>query len=165
MPLTTTDKTIATPPSTLSQPERQTSVEPPVQPLQRDIPASLAPYLDPSIHPDLRFTPNTDSTETQSQALRLEIHLSRRQVTLYRGETVLKNYAIAIGRPGWETPVGAYEVKQMIKNPTWIHPLQKGVVIPGGDPEKSTGALLDWFLDGWQKLDWLSRYANTPIGR
>ncbi|PZV19354.1 MAG: L,D-transpeptidase [Leptolyngbya sp.] len=75
----------------------------------------------------------------KEQPLRLEIRLSRRQVSLYRGDTVVKSYAIAVGRAGWETPRGTFQVKQMFRNPTWIHPLKKGIVIPGGDPENPLG--------------------------
>lgn len=132
------------------------------QPSQLRIPAALAPYLDPGFHPDSRFEPDLPPTGADTQALRLEIHLSRRQVTLYRGETPLKSYAIAVGRPGWETPVGSYEVKQMIKNPTWIHPLQKGVVIPGGDPENPLGRYwIGFWTDG---KNWIG-FHGTPTPR
>lgn len=138
----------------------QGTVTPP--PSQIQIPASLAPYLDPSFHPDLRFEPDPSPTDVDTQALRLEIRLSRRQVTLYRGDTPLKRYSIAVGRPGWETPVGTYEVKQMIKNPTWVHPLQKGVVIPGGDPENPLGRYwIGFWTDG---KNWIG-FHGTPTPR
>jgi lipoprotein-anchoring transpeptidase ErfK/SrfK len=136
--------------------------EPPTLPNQPDIPKALAPYLDPSIHPDLRFEPDPISTKTDAEALRLEIRLSRRQVTLYRGTTAVKNYAIAVGRPGWETPTGVYEVKQMIKNPTWVNPLRKGAVIPGGDPENPLGRYwIGFWTDG---KNWIG-FHGTPNPR
>lgn len=156
-----TPKPLVTPTSaaTLTQPSE------PLKQFMLRIPAALSPYLDPSIHPDLPFKPTpqpTVPTETKAQALRLEIRLSRRQVTLYRGNALVKNYAIAVGRPGWETPVGAYEVKQMIKNPTWIHPLQKGVVIPGGDPENPLGRYwIGFWTDG---KNWIG-FHGTPTPR
>lgn len=91
--------------------------------------------------------------------LRLEIKLSRRRVTVYRGNTPIKSYAIAVGKPGWETPKGTYQVKQMFKNPTWIHPLKKGITIPGGDPENPLGRYwIGFWTDG---KNWIG-FHGTP---
>ncbi len=158
-----------TPPSVqLTQPfvQPKTSISPtqeqPTTLKHFSIPAALSPYLDPGFHPDLRFEPDSSPADVDTQALRLEIRLSRRKVTLYRGNTVVKSYAIAVGRPGWETPMGTYEVKQMIKNPTWVHPLEKGVVIPGGDPENPLGHYwIGFWTDG---KNWIG-FHGTPTPR
>lgn len=93
------------------------------------------------------------------QTLRLEIQLSRRRVTVYRGTTPIKTYAIAVGRPGWETPKGTYKVQQMFRNPTWIHPLKKGITIPGGDPENPLGRYwIGFWTDG---KNWIG-FHGTP---
>lgn len=95
------------------------------------------------------YNPEPFQPPNQEQPIRLEIKLSRRQVTLYRGSTVVKSYAIAVGRAGWETPRGTFQVKQMFRNPTWIHPLKKGIVIPGGDPENPLGRFwIGFWSDG-----------------
>ncbi|WP_298615923.1 L,D-transpeptidase [uncultured Thermosynechococcus sp.] len=70
--------------------------------------------------------------------LHLEISLSRRQLTLYRGQTPLRRYPVAVGRPGWETPVGTFQVRQMIRDPAWKNPFS-GVVIAGGHPQNPLG--------------------------
>jgi len=91
--------------------------------------------------------------------LRLEIKLSRRRVTVYRGKTPIKTYAIAVGRPGWETPKGTYKVRQMFRNPTWVHPLKKGISIPGGDPENPLGRYwIGFWTDG---KNWIG-FHGTP---
>ncbi|MBW4470390.1 MAG: L,D-transpeptidase [Stenomitos rutilans HA7619-LM2] len=145
-----------------SEPPTTSDPAAPAQPSHLKIPAALTPYLDPGFHPDLQFEPKPTPAEVDPQALRLEIRLSRRQVTLYRGDTLIKSYPIAVGRPGWETPVGSYEVKQMIKNPTWVHPLQKGVVIPGGDPENPLGRYwIGFWTDG---KNWIG-FHGTPTPR
>jgi lipoprotein-anchoring transpeptidase ErfK/SrfK len=157
-PLSSTEK----PALPAQEPSKPVNQENSPQPSHLRIPAALAPYLDPGFHPDLQFDPDLAPTGADTQTLRLEIRLSRRQVTLYRGETPLKSYAIAVGRPGWETPVGTYEVKQMIKNPTWVHPLQKGVVIPGGDPENPLGRYwIGFWTDG---KNWIG-FHGTPTPR
>ena len=154
-PLANTEKPVLLAP----EPPKPINQENSPQPSHLRIPAALAPYLDPGFHPNLQFEPSLPASNADPQALRLEIRLSRRQVTLYRGETPLKSYAIAVGRPGWETPVGTYEVKQMIKNPTWVHPLEKGVVIPGGDPENPLGRYwIGFWTDG---KNWIG-FHGTP---
>lgn len=97
-----------------------------------------------------------------AEPLRLQIKLSQRQVTLYRGEDVVKRYPIAVGRPGWETPKGKFQVQQMFKNPVWISPLQKGVTIPGGDPENPLGRFwIGFWTDG---KNWIG-FHGTPNPR
>jgi lipoprotein-anchoring transpeptidase ErfK/SrfK len=127
---------------------------PPVQPdgavfSNPVFPANVVPLPIPIQEPEIDLPPaNSESKPlyqepfqkpNQEKPLRLEIKLSRRQVTLYRGSSVLKRYKIAVGRAGWETPKGTFQVKQMFRNPAWIHPLKKGISIPGGDPENPLG--------------------------
>lgn len=89
----------------------------------------------------------------------LEIKLSKRRVTVYRGNAVLKSYPIAVGKPGWETPVGTYSVRQMFRNPTWVHPLKQGIEIPGGDPENPLGKFwIGFWTDG---KNWIG-FHGTP---
>lgn len=92
-------------------------------------------------------------------SLRLEIRLSNRRVTLYRGDKAVKTYPIAVGRPGWETPTGTFQVRQMLRNPAWVHPLKKGVLIPGGDPENPLGRYwIGFWTDG---KNWIG-FHGTP---
>jgi len=91
--------------------------------------------------------------------LRLEIKLSQRRVIMYRGGTQVKAYAIAVGRPGWETPKGTFQVRQMFRNPAWVHPLKKGVAIAGGDPENPLGRYwIGFWTDG---KNWIG-FHGTP---
>ncbi|MBW4500797.1 MAG: L,D-transpeptidase [Scytonema hyalinum WJT4-NPBG1] len=89
----------------------------------------------------------------------LKISLSRRQVTLYRGKTQIKSYPIAVGRRGWQTPIGNFRVREMLENPTWIHPLKKGIAIPGGDPENPLGR---YWIGFWTNgKNWIG-FHGTP---
>ncbi|NJP09209.1 MAG: L,D-transpeptidase family protein [Leptolyngbyaceae cyanobacterium RU_5_1] len=124
-----------------------------------------APTVQPVTPETLEFElpssrePNPKPLYSDEQPLRLEIKLSRRRVTLYRGNTTVKTYAIAVGRPGWETPTGTFKVQQMFKNPTWVHPLQKGISIPGGDPENPLGRYwIGFWTDG---KNWIG-FHGTP---
>jgi lipoprotein-anchoring transpeptidase ErfK/SrfK len=72
---------------------------------------------------------------------------------------VVKSYPIAVGRPGWETPKGKFQVRQMFKNPVWVSPLEKGVTIPGGDPENPLGRFwIGFWTDG---KNWIG-FHGTP---
>lgn len=98
------------------------------------------------------------ATQPITQPVRLEIRLSQRRVNVYQGEQKIKSYAIAVGRTGWETPVGSYKVKQMIRNPSWIHPLN-GETIQGGDPENPLGRFwIGFWTDG---KNWIG-FHGTP---
>lgn len=70
--------------------------------------------------------------------LRLEISLSRKQITLFQGTTQIKSYPVAVGRPGWETPTGVFQVQSMIRDPAWKNPFNDSV-IPGGHARNPLG--------------------------
>lgn len=118
------------------------------------------PLLVPDVLPTIETAlPPLQATLPEDETLRLEIRLSKRQVTLFKGDTAVKTYAIAVGRPGWETPTGTYKVEQMFRDPTWVHPLEKGVIIPGGDPENPLGRYwIGFWTDG---KNWIG-FHGTP---
>jgi len=64
---------------------------------------------------------------------RLVLKLSERQVYFYRDNQVQASYPVAIGRSGWETPTGSFEVIQMVSHPTWQHPFTGELIPPGSD--------------------------------
>ncbi|MEM1367803.1 MAG: L,D-transpeptidase [Cyanobacteria bacterium P01_H01_bin.15] len=67
----------------------------------------------------------------QPDTMRLVIRLSKRRVYLYRGDEEIVSYPIAVGKAGWETPEGEFEVIQMLKDPSWEHPWNGSIVPPG----------------------------------
>jgi len=125
------------------------------------------PYFPPEPDSELPASENSEIKplyqlepfQIREQTLRLEISLSRRRVSVFRGTALVRSYPIAVGRPGWETPVGTYQVRQMLRNPTWIHPLKKGISIPGGDPENPLGRFwIGFWTDG---KNWIG-FHGTP---
>lgn len=76
--------------------------------------------------------PSSDSNSIEVN-LQLVIKLNERRVYVYRNQQLQTSYPIAVGREGWETPVGQYQVIQMISNPTWEHPLTGEIIPPGPD--------------------------------
>lgn len=123
--------------------------------LAQTTPKSAAESL---VEPLTTQSATTQSTKAATLPVRLEIQLKQRRVTLYQGETKVKSYPIAVGRPGWETPKGNYKVQQRIEKPTWIHPMT-GEVVKGGDPENPLGKYwLGFWTDG---KNWIG-FHGTP---
>jgi lipoprotein-anchoring transpeptidase ErfK/SrfK len=101
-------------------------------------------------------TPTTEPTV--AQVPRLEIRPSQRQATLYQGLTPIQQFPVAVGRQGWETPIGRFKVMQMKKNPTWINPMT-GNAIPGGDPKNPMGS---YWIGFWTDGKYWIGFHGTP---
>lgn len=69
--------------------------------------------------------------------VRLVLRRSERRAYVYQGSKQLASYPVAVGRAGWETPMGSWQVIDMQEHPTWVHPFT-GAVIPAG-PENPLG--------------------------
>jgi lipoprotein-anchoring transpeptidase ErfK/SrfK len=93
-------------------------------------------------------TASAESNRATEELIWLEISLSRRRVTLYRDTTRLEEYPIGIGRAGWETPMGTFQVRQMQEYPIWIHPFTDER-IPGGTSHNPLGTRwIGFWTDG-----------------
>jgi L,D-transpeptidase ErfK/SrfK len=68
-------------------------------------------------------------------------------VLLYQNDRFVTSYPIAIGKPGWETPTGYFQVMQMLKNPTWQNPLQ-GTIVPPGKENPLGDRWIAFWTDG-----------------
>ena len=55
----------------------------------------------------------------------------RRRLRLLEGGRELRSFPVAVGMPGWETPVGRFQVIEMAADPVWKHPA-KGTIHPPG---------------------------------
>ncbi|WP_225867162.1 L,D-transpeptidase [Cyanobium sp. PCC 7001] len=62
-----------------------------------------------------------------------EVVLDRRQrhVRVLEGGRELRRFPVAVGRPGWETPVGRFAVIELVRDPVWEHPATGQKVPPG----------------------------------
>ena len=94
--------------------------------LEIEWPASAPPGLPPIGDPN-KYLPGVEVPT------RLVIKLRDRRVYLYQGNNLQISYPIAIGKAGWETPVGNYSVRKKVRNPSWQHPWTGEVVPPGSD--------------------------------
>ncbi|MFM7425419.1 MAG: L,D-transpeptidase [Elainella sp.] len=91
----------------------------------RQVVALATPSLPELGQPD-RFLP-------APSLVRLVIKLSDRRVYVYSRDQVKTSFPVAIGREGWETPVGSHQVISMQPDPIWQHPFTGELVPPGRD--------------------------------
>lgn len=140
--------------------------------------SSAAPEAFPTTQAPLRVAVNSVAESVGSIAdvvrydlepiddsARLEVHLGRRQVILYRGSTEMRRYSIAIGQLGWETPRGKFRVLDMQRDPTWIHPLTDKIV-PNGDPENPLGRhWIGFWTDGRNWVGFHGTPKESSVGR
>lgn len=76
-----------------------------------------------------RFLPAPDP----KAGIHLILKLGERRVYVYQKGQVKMSFPVAIGREGWETPIGTHQVIQMQQNPVWQHPFTGQLIPPGSD--------------------------------
>lgn len=98
--------------------------------------AHLRQWREPiewATQPEVPGLGNFDQYQPAIYQPRLVLSLSQRQVYLYHGDTIIASYAVAVGHPDTPTPLGDYEVFQMIVDPVWQSPWTGEVHAPGPD--------------------------------
>jgi L,D-transpeptidase ErfK/SrfK len=91
---------------------------------------SLAGSAVPAVTP-LAATPPAAATPAPLTPRQLVLDRSRRMLRVLEGEREVRRYPVAVGMPGWETPVGQFTVIEMESNPVWKHPANGTLVPPG----------------------------------
>lgn len=99
----------------------------------------LEQSIQPLSNPDPQSPANSTITPLESKPktaaktdARVVVSLSKRHVQVYQGSQLLDKYAIAVAKPGWETPTGTFQVLEMEQDPTWVHPIT-GIAVPPGN--------------------------------
>ncbi|AFY73858.1 hypothetical protein Syn7502_01818 [Synechococcus sp. PCC 7502] len=88
----------------------------------------------------------------------LRVNLRRREVVVYQGDKKLKTYPLGVGRAGWDTPSGSYQVKQIIRSPDWKNPFT-GDVIKANDPDNPLGG---YWIGFWTNgKDWSGFHGTS----
>jgi lipoprotein-anchoring transpeptidase ErfK/SrfK len=65
------------------------------------------------------------------------VDLSEAKVYTYWGNQAMTSYPVAVGQPGWETPVGTFKVQKKLRNPVWQQPITGELIKTG--PENPLG--------------------------
>lgn len=92
--------------------------------------ATVAPPASPSAPPATAPSPAATGPATPlDRALILD--RQRRLLSLLENGRLVRRFPVAVGMPGWETPVGRFQVLNKTENPVWEHP-EKGTHTPAG---------------------------------
>ena len=137
----------------------QPSLAPRAQPILR---LRHGPYF-PSL--DVLAPPLPDPVLPATvQPITLIIRLSERRVYVYQGDEVQTSYPIAVGKDGWETPTGRYEVMNMQENPAWKSPFT-GAVIPAGRNNPLGDRWIGFWSDGNNVIGFHGTPNEGSVGR
>jgi L,D-transpeptidase ErfK/SrfK len=102
--------------------------------------------------------------ESQESTVRLVLKRSKRRVYVYTGEKEISSYPVAVGKPGWETPLGKFEVLNMEENPIFKSFKSGRVVAPG--PENPLGVRwIGIWTDGKTQLGFHGTNEPELIGQ
>ena len=71
----------------------------------------------------------------QGQGSQRELVLDRRhrQLLVLDNGVEVRRFSVAVGKPGWETPVGHFQVIELVVDPIWVHPSTGQEIPPGAD--------------------------------
>ncbi len=96
-----------------------------------------SPFTEPQLPPLSKPSQYLPSEETNPKSsldnTYLVIKLSQRRVYVYKNDQLKVSYPIAVGKAGWETPIGSYKVIDMQRHPAWQHPWNGKIIPPGPD--------------------------------
>jgi lipoprotein-anchoring transpeptidase ErfK/SrfK len=99
-------------------------------------------------------TPKSKPAVTASTAqppvqnvVNLVLKLNEKQVYVYKGDKIIAKYPVAIGKKGWETPTGEWQVMEKIKNPAWTS-FKTGEVVAAGRENPLGQRWIGFWTDG-----------------
>jgi lipoprotein-anchoring transpeptidase ErfK/SrfK len=126
------------------------------------VPGNILPAIEPQAESPTATTQSAVAPTTQP--IHLVLKLKERRVYVYQGDTVVSGYPVAIGKAGWETPVGSFKVMNMEKNPTFKSFKTGRIVPPGPDNPLGTRWIGIW-TDGKTQLGFHGTNQPELIGK
>ncbi|NJN62704.1 MAG: L,D-transpeptidase [Coleofasciculaceae cyanobacterium RL_1_1] len=96
-------------------------------PAQAENPIPSTPAVDPVPPVD----PTPAPTFQRKVETRIQLDLSDRRLSLYADNELIGSYTVAVGKPGWETPIGDYSIMHMAIDPIWENPWTGELIYPG----------------------------------
>jgi lipoprotein-anchoring transpeptidase ErfK/SrfK len=85
------------------------------------------------------------------------VDLSDRRVYVSRADEIIASYPIAIGKKGWETPIGNFQVIHKEHHPIWRHPIT-GTIYEGGTDSPLGDRWIGFWSDGRNEIG----FHGTP---
>jgi lipoprotein-anchoring transpeptidase ErfK/SrfK len=138
---TTSSQTLpASPKPNPSQPSTGTSIATPSKPITSE---NSTPTSTPTAKPAVAAT----SQPPVEDAVNLILKLKEKRVYVYKGGKLITKYPVAIGKKGWETPTGEWQVLEKIKNPAWKS-FKTGEVTAAGRDNPLGSRWIGFWTDG-----------------
>jgi lipoprotein-anchoring transpeptidase ErfK/SrfK len=109
-------------------------------------------------------TINPTVFESISEEIRLVVKLKAKRVYVYKGDRPIKSYPIAVGKPGYETPQGSFNIFSREVDPTFKS-FKTGAIIP---PSKNNPLGVRWigfWTDGKTQIGFHGTNRPQSIGR
>jgi lipoprotein-anchoring transpeptidase ErfK/SrfK len=92
-------------------------------------------------------SPKTQTQPPATDTVNLLLNLKQRRVYVYKGDKVIAKYPVAIGKKGWETPLGEWQVMEKVKNPGWTN-FKTGEVLKPGKENPLGARWIGFWTDG-----------------
>jgi lipoprotein-anchoring transpeptidase ErfK/SrfK len=110
------------------------------------------------------MTAPTTAATVEEPPVKLILKRKERRVYVYKGDKVVNKYPVAIGKPGWETPLGEFQVLTMELNPTFKS-FKTGRIVPPG-PDNPLGVRwIGIWTDGKTQLGFHGTNEPELIGQ
>jgi len=114
--------------------------------------ATVVPPASPSAPPGT--APSAAATGPATPLDRaLILDRQRRLLSLLENGRLVRRFPVAVGMPGWETPVGSFQVLNKTENPVWEHP-EKGTHTPAGPANPLGSRWIGFHQDCQGKRGW-----------
>jgi len=114
--------------------------------------------------PDWRSTAEITLSQPQTNQIRLVVRPRARRVFVYEGNVIIANYPIAVGKKGWETPPGEYQVFSKEVNPVFKNFRTGKIIQPG--PNNPLGVRwIGFWTDGKTQLGFHGTNEPELIGQ
>ncbi|MBO9997888.1 MAG: L,D-transpeptidase family protein [Cyanobacteria bacterium SID2] len=139
-----------------------------VRPLSRPVRSisTLSTPIAPetTVRSKVLLTTNPSTSEATKTTPKLVVDLSDRTVSFYQGNRLERQYPIAVGQPGWETPTGTFTVLDKIAYPTWQHPIT-GARIPPGRDNPLGDRWIGFWTDGTHQIGFHGTPDESLVGQ
>jgi lipoprotein-anchoring transpeptidase ErfK/SrfK len=103
------------------------------------------------------------SKTTISNENRLVIDLSDRRVYVYQTDQVVASFPLGVGKKGWETPLGNFEVIHMQHDPVWKHPIT-GKIFEAGPDSPLGDRWIGFWSDGHNEIGFHGTPDDSLVG-
>lgn len=113
--------------------------------------------------PDWRSTAEITLPAPQT-SLRVVVRTRTRKVFVYEGNVIVASYAIAVGKEGWETPIGEYRIFSKEVNPVFKN-FKTGVVIQPGAENPLGVRWIGFWTDGKTQIGFHGTNQPNLIGQ